>query len=171
MMIPERLVHAVALHGGMDAERARVGWQCAGPDAEHGAAARQVVELDNPLRDIEWVVVWKRHDAGAKHDPGRAFARRRKEHFRRTDRFPPARMVFAAPKFVVAEGVEVRGEFEVAPDLEGRVFANRVMRREESAKAETAHEVLRSGLRFRPFCHTGQQFAPSPRALSRTGYL
>jgi hypothetical protein len=49
-------------------------------------------------------------------------------------------MVLTAPEFVVAEPVELLDEVEITAELEQRVFADRVMRSEESAEIQTRHD-------------------------------
>jgi len=41
-------------------------------------------------------------------------------------------MVLAAPEFVESQVVEVGDQFNVSPDLQGRVFADRVARGQEN---------------------------------------
>ena len=49
--------------------------------------------------------------------------------------------MLAAPEFVVAEPVELLDQIEVAAELQHRVLADRVMRREKGAKAKTGHDA------------------------------
>ena len=64
----ERLVHARALGDRLDAQHVGVGHQRARAAAEHGAAARHVVELDEAVRHQQRVVVGQAGHAGAEHD-------------------------------------------------------------------------------------------------------
>ena len=48
-------------------------------------------------------------------------------------------MVLAAPEFVIAEVIEVLDELEVASELQGGIFADRMMGREERAEAHASH--------------------------------
>src|SRR5579862_2483489 len=48
-------------------------------------------------------------------------------------------MMLAAPEFIVAELVENRDEVEVAAELQQRVLADRVVRREKGAEFQTRH--------------------------------
>ena len=48
-------------------------------------------------------------------------------------------MVFAAPEFVIAQPVELLDEVEVPAELQHRIFADRMMRREEGAELEPLH--------------------------------
>ena len=57
----------------------------------------------------------------------------------RGDHLPAARVVLAEPELVEAEPVEVRGEVEVALELQGRALAERVVRGEEGAELEASH--------------------------------
>ncbi len=99
-----------------------------------------MVELDHALRDVERMVIGQRHDAGGEFDAMRPFTRGGEEHFRRGDHFPAAGMVFTTPEFVVAELVQTFDQVEVATELQHRMFADGMMRREEGAKIQTRHE-------------------------------
>jgi hypothetical protein len=48
-------------------------------------------------------------------------------------------MMFATPELFEAEPVEVRGEVEISLELQGGVFAERVVRGEERAELEAGH--------------------------------
>ena len=48
-------------------------------------------------------------------------------------------MVLAAPEFVIAELVEMLDQVKIAAELQERVLAHGVMRREKRAKTETRH--------------------------------
>jgi hypothetical protein len=104
---------------------------------KHGSSAGHLIELHDPLRHIERVVVGKRCNAGAEHDPMRTFTGRGKKHFWRSNHFPPGGMMLAAPKFVVAQPVKLLGKVEVATVLQHRVFANWVVWREKSTKTHS----------------------------------
>ena len=80
----DRLDHAVALLVDRNAHHHRVRRQQARADAEHHAAARLVVELDDAVRRRQRVVIRQRHDAGAELDALRALGRRRDEELRAT---------------------------------------------------------------------------------------
>jgi len=54
-------------------------------------------------------------------------AGRGQKHLGRRDHLPAAGMVLAAPELVVAQLVEMLDEFEVAAELQGRVFTDRMM--------------------------------------------
>ncbi len=69
----------------------------------------------------------------------RAFTGGGEKHLGRRDDFPAGRVVLAAPELVVTEFVEVLREVEVAAELQRRVLADRVVRREEGAKLESCH--------------------------------
>ena len=135
----DRLVLPVAQEHRIDAERVRVGGQRARPGAEDRPAAGHVVELHHALRDVERMMIGQRDDAGGELDALRPLARGGEEHLRRGDHFPAAGMMFAAPEFVVAELVEMLDEVEIAAELQHRVFADRMMRREEGAEIQAGH--------------------------------
>ena len=138
----DRLVLAVALHHRVDAERVRVRGQRPRPGAEDRPPAGHVVELHHALRDIERVVIGQRDDAGGELDALRALAGRGEEHLGRGDHLPAARMVLAAPELVIAEPVELLDKVEIAAELQHRMLADRMMRREKGAEAKTGHEDL-----------------------------
>ena len=64
----ERFFHPRPQLGRLDAVHPGVGRQLAGADPEHRPALGQVVEQDDPLGDLEGVVVGQRDDAGAEPD-------------------------------------------------------------------------------------------------------
>src|SRR6202789_3018377 len=49
-------------------------------------------------------------------------------------------MILAAPEFVVAEFVEMLDQIQIAPELQHRMLADRVMRGEEGAKIQSRHD-------------------------------
>ena len=48
--------------------------------------------------------------------------------------------MFAAPELVEAQFVQMLGQSQIALKLQGRVFANRVMRCQECAETDTGHQ-------------------------------
>jgi len=68
-----------------------------------------VIQLHHALGDVEGVVVGQRDHAGAEHDAVGALTGGSEEHFRRSDHFPAAGMMFAAPELVIAEFIEMFG--------------------------------------------------------------
>ena len=89
------------------------------------------------------MMIRNRDDARAELDALRALRGRREEHLGRRDRLPSAGMMLTDPELVVAEAVEQGREFEVALELEHRMFADRMMRSEKNAKAKP---VVHDGL-------------------------
>ncbi len=81
-------------------------------------------------------MVRDRNHAGTKLDSMRSLRGRGQKHLRRRDRLPSARMMLPDPELVVAKSVEQRGEFEIALQLEHRMLADRMMRREKNAKSK-----------------------------------
>ena len=132
----QRLGHAVALHVGIDAQHQRVGRQQSRPGAEHDAAARHVVELDDAVRRHQRIMVRQRDDAGAEADRPRALGGDRDEQFGRADRLPAGGMVLADPRFVEAQPVEPGHQLQVALEALRGVFLHRMERRQEDAVAE-----------------------------------
>src|SRR5262245_28587399 len=95
-----------------------------------------MIEVDHALRDVEWMMIGDRDDAGAEPDAVGAFCGGDQEHFRRADRFPAGGMMFAYPKLVVVQLVYPGRQFEVPLEWEGRVFTNGMVRSEKDAKSE-----------------------------------
>jgi hypothetical protein len=110
-------VLAVAQKHVVDAEGPRVGGQGAGAGAENHAAEGHVVELHDPLRDVEGVVVGQRNDACAKSDALGALGCNGQEQLRRGDHLPAGGMMFAAPKLIEAQFIEMLGQFQIALKL------------------------------------------------------
>jgi hypothetical protein len=50
-------------------------------------------------------------------------------------------MMLAAPEFIVAERIELLDEIEVPPELQHRMFADRMMRCEKGAELHASHSV------------------------------
>ena len=69
--------------------------------------------------------------------------------------------MFTAPEFVVAELVQALDEIEIAAELQHRMLADRMMRGEEGAEAETWHGVAAPVV-----THTDSAF-PSAAKLAR----
>ena len=124
--------------GSMPSVRASLG-QCAGAAAEHRPAAGHVVELHDPLGDVERVVVRERDHAGAEPDVWVCWPAAARNISGEAIISQPLRVVLAAPELVEAEPVEVRRQFDVALELERRVLAQRVVRGDEGAELETSH--------------------------------
>jgi hypothetical protein len=135
----DRVVLAVALGHRVDAERVGVGRERARPRAEDGAAARHVVELHHALGHVVRMVIGQGDHAGAELDALGALAGGGQEHLGRGDHLPARRMMLTAPEFVVAQLIEMLDELEVAAELQGGIFADRMMGREECAEAHARH--------------------------------
>ena len=148
----QALVHARALRGRLDAKERRVGGQRAGPDAEHRAAAREVVEQDDAVGDVERVVIRDADDARAEPYALCAFAGGREEDFGRGDDLPTAGVVLADPCLVEAELVEPGDEVDVAPQRQRGVLARAVERCHEDAeiKPPRDHAILLERARNAP---------------------
>ena len=57
------------------------------------------------------------------------------EHLGRRNHFPTARVMLAAPEFVVTQLVQELDEVEIAAELQHRMFTDRVVWGEERAEA------------------------------------
>ena len=110
-----------------------------GTGTEDGPASRHVVELHHSLGDVERVVIGQRDHAGAKLDPLGAFAGCGQKHLGRSNHLPARGMMLAAPELVVTERIELFDEIEVAAELQHRMLADRMMRREESSEFQAGH--------------------------------
>jgi hypothetical protein len=132
----EGLVLARPEQPRVDAVDARIGRQGTRSRAEHGAAARHLVELGDALGHVEGVVVRQGDHTRAEHDPGRALAGRGEEHLRAGDGLPPGRVVLPAPELVEPELVELLDEVEVTPVQEHRVLADGMMRSEKGTESQ-----------------------------------
>ena len=110
--------------------------QRAGPDAEHDAAAREVVEQHHAVRHHERVVVRQRDDAGAELDVLRALRGDADEHLRRGDDLPAGAVVLADPGLVEAEVVEPLQQLQVALQGQRRVLAELVEGSHERTELE-----------------------------------
>ena len=144
----ERLLHHVALLGGVDAHHHRVRRQLSGPDAQHRAAARQVVEEDHAVGEHQRLVVGERAHAGAELDAPRALGGDADEDLGRRDDLVAGGVVLADPGFLEAELVEPLDQLEVALERERGVLAGRMERGHEDAEAHRpveGHQSSRSG--------------------------
>jgi hypothetical protein len=101
-----------------------------------------MIELHDTLRDIERMVIGQRDHAGAELDVVGALTDGGQEQLGRSDYFPAGGMVLTAPEFVITELVELLGEIDIALELQGRIFADRMMRREKCAETCTCHGGL-----------------------------
>ena len=134
------LLERLALFGRLDADHRRVRGQRAGSEAEHEAAAGEMVEQDRPVRHPQRVVVRQRQDAGAELDVPGLGGDVGDEDLRRGDDLGAARVVLADPGLVVTEVVELADRRHVARDRRRRVLAGRRMeRRHEDAEAKSGH--------------------------------
>ena len=111
---------------GIDPEHQRVGDVATRTDAEVDPAAGQVIEQDDAIRDHQGMVVGQADRAGAEPDVAGALGGDGQEDFRRGDRLPPARVMFADPRLVVAEPVRPRDELQIA--FQRQAWANRPRR-------------------------------------------
>ena len=134
----DRFVHAAPLLGDRDPHLVRVRGERPRTHPEHGAAPGHVVELKDPVRNHERMVVRERDHPGPEPDAPRALGRRGDEDLRAGDDLEAAGMVLADPRFVIIEPVEPLDELEVALDREHRVLVEGVKGREKNAKPNVA---------------------------------
>src|SRR3954467_4326193 len=99
-----------------------------------------MIELHHALRDVERMVMGQRDHASGELDALGALAGGSEKHFGRSDHLPAARMMLAAPELVVAERIELLHEVQVAPELQHRMFADRMMRGEEGSEFQARHD-------------------------------
>ena len=134
----ERLLHHVALLGGVDAHHEGVGREGARSDSEHDAAPGEVVEQHHAVSQHERVVVGQRRDAGAEPDVPGALRGGGDEDLGRGDDLVAGGVVLAEPGLVEAELVEVLDQLQVAFEGEGGVLAHRVERGQEDPELQAA---------------------------------
>ncbi len=130
----EGLVHPGALGDRLDAHHVGVGDERARPDAEHGAAARHVVELHEALGDHQRVVVGEARDPGAQHDVTRALGGGGDEDLGRGDQLPAGGVVLADPHLVVAEVVHPLDQLHVPAERQRGILADLVEGSQEDAE-------------------------------------
>ena len=106
-MTSSDLVHHAALRFRINSHPVGVPDQGAGPDAQHKAAKRHVIELCRTAGHHERMMVGQRDHTGAELDIFRPFRSAGDEHFRTRDDLEPARMVLADPGFRVTQFVEI----------------------------------------------------------------
>jgi hypothetical protein len=159
----ERLVEHAPLLGRLDPDLDRVVDQRARSDAEHGAAARHVVELHHAAGERERVVIGQRDDAGAEPDVAGALRRAGDEHFRAGDDLEAAGMMLADPGLVIIQPVEVDQKLHIAVETEQRIFVERMKRGEKYAGLQIS--VLH-GRALVPSCFDAWILAGSAQAVS-----
>ena len=139
----EALLHHRSLPQRVDAEHVGIGGELARADAEHHAAAREMVEQHHAVGEEQRVVIGERAHAGAQLDAAGALRRHRDEHLGRRDELVAGGVVLADPRLVEAELVEPLDELEIAVEGEGGVLARGVERREEDPEPERPVETVR----------------------------
>src|SRR5437016_3408279 len=95
------------------------------------------------------MVVGQRDHARPELDMTRPSGRRRYEYLRRCNRLPPGTVVLTYPGFVVAQGVELLNELEVAFESKRWILAQRVERSQEDAELHIVCTFPRRLLRRR----------------------
>jgi hypothetical protein len=130
----ERLVHARALGHGLDPHHVGVGNERAGPAAEHGAAARHMVELHEPLGYQERVVIRQARHPRAEHDVPGALGGGADEDLGRGDQLPAGRVMLTDPHLVVAEVVQPLDQLHIAREGQRGILTKLVKRRQEDAE-------------------------------------
>ena len=113
----------------------RVGGKRAGTASEHHAAACQMVEQCEAVRDVERMMVRNAHHARTQHDPLGARGRDRHEDFGRRNDLPSGRMMLADEGFFIAELIEPLDQLHVAFETQGWVFADSMKRRHENSES------------------------------------
>ena len=140
----EALFQQFAGFGLLDADHRGIGRQRTRPHAQHDAAAREVIEQHDALRNPQRMVIAHADHAGAELDVLGAFRGSGDEDFRGSDDFHPGRVVLADPRLVVAQVIEMLDECQIALQGQRGVGAGGVERREENAEAHSiGHGDLR----------------------------
>ena len=132
----EPLQHAIALGRGIDAQHHRVRGEQARPHAAHDAAHGHVIELHDPVRHHQRVVVGQRDHAGAEPDALGALGGGGDEELRRADDLEASGVMLADPRFLIAEPVQPLDQFEIAPQRQRRVLVDRMERGQKNAAAQ-----------------------------------
>ncbi len=159
----DRFDHAVALGRRIDSHREGVRRQQARSDAEHEAAARLMIELEDAVRGHQGVMVRKRNHARAQHDALGALRRGGDEHFGTRDDLIAGGMVFADPGLFVAEAVEMLDQLQIALDAQRGVFVDRVKRREEDSVLELDRHCVVPSENLTALCHRRGRESPFPQ--------
>ena len=94
------LILPISLQHGVDSQCVGIRWQGTRTAAKDGSTAGHMIELNNSLGHIEWMMVGQGHDTGAQFDTMATLARCSQKHLWRRNHFPASRMMFAAPEFV-----------------------------------------------------------------------
>jgi hypothetical protein len=132
----EALLHHPALLVRVDAEHARVSGELTGADAEHHPTAREVVEHHDPVGEHQRVVVGERAHSRAELDVMSALRGGSDHHLGRRDRLGAGGVVLPDPGLVEAEAIEVVDQLEVTLQVEGRVRADQMHRRQEDPESK-----------------------------------
>ena len=131
-----------AHHEGVRRQQARAG-------AEHDPAPGHVVELNDPVRHVERVVIRKRHHAGPELDVLGSLRRGGDEHLRRVDGLETGRVVLTDPRLLETQLIQPLAELKVPLQGQGRILADRVERGEEHPVAQwDRHAVQTNGARL-----------------------
>jgi len=95
-----------------------------------------MVELDDPAREHERVVIGQRRHAGAEADALRSLGSSRAEHLGRGDNLDAAGVVLADPRLIIIQPVQMLKQLEIALERQRRVFVPGVERRQKDAALE-----------------------------------
>ena len=126
---------ALDARGRVDVHHLEVADEAARPDSPHEPAARVVVDLGDPVGQVERVVVRHAGDAGPELDLLRPLQRGGDEDLRRGDVLPLGGEVLADPGLVKAELVEALDLAQVVVEGVRQERAGRVHRHHEVAVA------------------------------------
>ena len=106
-----------------------------------------MVELDDAVRDVEWVVIRERHDSGAEAQVLGSFRRGGDEDLGRVDRLHTRGVVLTDPGFRETQPIEHLEQLEIALEAQGGVLGERVKWCEEDAVPEIHVLILPHPLR------------------------
>ena len=151
----DRLIGGEQLHDDVDAlgeqlarlalvepDHEGVGGQRPRPESEHEAAPREMVEQHGPFRDPQRIVIADAHHARAEFDVPGSLGGHPDEDLRRRDDLGSRRVVFADPRLVPPQPVEVLNQRQVSFQGQGGVVTSRVKRCHEDAEPESlTHDV------------------------------
>ena len=95
----ERFVLPVAQDHWVDCKGVGVRRQSAWSRAEYNSATRHVIQLNNSLSDIEWVMIRQRHDTSSQTYSRGSLTCSGQKHLRTSNHFPTRTVMFPAPEF------------------------------------------------------------------------
>ena len=119
---------------GGHAEEALVGDEVAWPDAQDGAAAREMIQKGHALGDVEGVMIGQADHRGAQADSMGAHGGLGQGHLGHGHGFPAPRVMLADKEFIEVERVGVLDERDVALEGERGMLRGMMYRHHKEGK-------------------------------------